>query len=86
MEFGSYKANRAKYGSISMLNLVQETWDEGVYCMMKLFLCGKSYFTLCLSCIDDVGHRMVVTWYFMMEGGHLTKQLEVTLIFFKRKI
>ena len=52
MEFGSDKANMAKYGSISMLNLVHETWD-GVYCMMKLFPCGKSYYILCLTCIVD---------------------------------
>ena len=85
MEFGSNKANKAKYGSTSMLNLVHETWDEGVDCMMDIFLCGESHYILCLSCIvDNVGHHMVVTWCFMMEGGHLTKQLKVILYVFER--
>ena len=44
MKFGSNKANRAKNEGITMLNQVLETWDEGMYCMMKLFLCGNSYF------------------------------------------
>ena len=42
MEFGSNKANMAKYESISMLNLIHETWDEDMYGMMKLFPCGGS--------------------------------------------
>ena len=87
MEFGSNKANRAKNESITMLNQVHKTWDGGMYCMMKLFLCGKSYFILCLSCIyDDVGHHMIVILYFMVGGGHLTLQLEVISHISKRQI
>ena len=78
MILGYSKANRAKNESIKMLNQIHETWDEGMYCMMKLFLCEKGHFILCISCInDDVGHHMVVTWYFMVKGGHLTIQLGI---------
>ena len=74
VEFGSKKANRAKYESISILNLIHETWDEDMYCVMELFLCEENHLIVCTSCIDDdVGHHMVATWYFMMGGGHLTK-------------
>ena len=73
MMLGSNKANKAKYESISMLNLIHETWDEDMYCVMELFLCEKNHLILCTACIDDnVGHHMVVTWY-LMEGGHRTK-------------
>ena len=58
-----------------------------MYCEMELFLCGKRDFILYISCInDDVGHHMVVTWYFMVEGGHLTMQLEVILYISERQI
>ena len=70
-----------------MLNQIHKTWDEEMYCEMEIFLCGKSYFILCISCInDEVGTHMVVTWYFMMEGGHLTIQLEVILYVFERQL
>ena len=66
-KFGSNKANRVKNESIKMLNQIHETWDEGMYRMIKLFLCGKSYFILCLSCTyDDVGYHMIVTLCFMV--------------------
>ena len=74
MILGSNKANRDKYESIAMLNQIHKAWDGEMYCEMELFRYGKRQFILCISCInDDVGHHMVVTWYFMMEGGHLTK-------------
>ena len=87
MKFGSNKTNRAKYERISMLNLTHETWDEDMYCVMELFLFEENHLIVCTSCIDDdVGHHMVVTWYFMMGGGNLTKQLEVILYAFKRQL
>ena len=69
---GSNKANRAKDEGMSMLNVLHKTWDEELLCEMGLFLCEKNHFVLCISCIDDVGQLMVVNWYFMVEGGHLT--------------
>ena len=73
MMLGSNKANRAKDEGMSMLNILHKAWDEEMYCEMELFLCGRSHFVLCISCInDEFGTHMVVTWYFMMEGGHLT--------------
>ena len=71
------KVNKARDEGMSMLNLRHKTWDEEMLCEMGLFLCGNNPFILCISCInDDVGHHMVVTWYFMVEGGHLTIQLD----------
>ena len=70
---------------MTMLNQIHKAWDEEMYYVMELFLYGESYFILCISCIEDVfGHYMVVTWYFMMGGGHLTKQLEVISYVFKK--
>ena len=87
MMLGSNKANRAKDESISILNQIHKAWDEEMYCEMELILCGKSHFILCISCInDDVGHHMVVTWYFMVERGNLTMQLEVILYVFERQL
>ena len=84
---GSNKANRAKDESISMLNQIHKAWDEEMYCEMDFFLCGKSHFILCMSCIDDdFGHHMFVTWYLMVKEGHLTIQLEVILYVFERQI
>ena len=86
MMIGTNKANRDKDEGMSMLNLLHETWDEEMLCEMELFLCGKNHF-LCISCIDDdVGHHMVVTWYFMVEGGHLAIQLEVILCILERQL
>ena len=87
MMLESSKANRAKDEGMSMLNVLHETWDDEMLCEMGLFLCGKGYFILCISCIDDdVGHHMVVTWYFMVEGRHLTIQLEVILCILERQL
>ena len=73
MMLGSNKANKAKNVSIKMLNQIHETWDGEMCCVMELFLCGKRYFILCISCIDDdVGNHMVVTLCFIVKGGPLT--------------
>ena len=70
-----------------MLNQLHKSCDEEMYCRMELFIYGEDHFILCISCInDDVRHHMVVTWYFMAEGGHLTIQLEVILCILERKI
>ena len=73
MEFGSNKANRANNKGITVLNQIHETWERGMFCMMELFLHGRSYFILCLSCVyDGVGHHVIVILYFMIRRGHLT--------------
>ena len=69
----SNKANKAKNEGMSILYLLYETWDEEILCEMRLFLCEKKNFILCISCIDDdVGQLIVVTWYFLENEGHLT--------------